>query len=143
MNRFNDRIDIQTCRDQHVALTYLLDQLDTGGAIDETKTIGLLQRLRTVLVHHLRLEDDLLYRRLRQSNNPTIKATAERYQAEMGNLARTFADVYARWTEPGAISAQPADYLAHWSTFELALRKRMRAEDDDLYTMAEAELGGG
>ncbi|MBC5829926.1 MAG: hemerythrin domain-containing protein [Candidatus Eremiobacteraeota bacterium] len=140
MNRCNDRIDIQTCRDQHVALTYLLDQFNTGEPVGETRTIGLLQRLRTVLVHHLRLEDDCLYPRLRHSNNLTVRETARTYQAEMGNLKQAFAELYARWTQRGAISMHPADYLANWREFEIALRKRMTAEDDDLYIMAEAEF---
>ncbi len=140
MNKCNDRIDIQTCRDQHVALTYLLDQFNTDGPVGETRTIGLLQRLRTVLMHHLRLEDDCLYPRLRHSSDLTVRETARTYQAEMGNLKQAFAELYARWTQLGAISTQPVAYLTQWRRFELALRRRMAAEDDDLYITAEAEL---
>jgi len=137
MSRFNDRIDIQTCRDQHVALGYLLDQFNNLGPADESKIVGLLQRLRSVLVHHLRLEEEHLYPRLRQSEDPHIKALAERYQAQMGHLADAFSVLYARWTRAGAISTDATEYMKHWKTFETALRERMSAEDDNLYSMSD------
>ncbi|MBC5829446.1 MAG: hemerythrin domain-containing protein [Candidatus Eremiobacteraeota bacterium] len=141
MSGCNDRIDIQTCRDQHVALKYLMDQLDNVGAVEESKIVALLQRLRTVLLHHLRLEDEHVYPRLRQSRNPTIQATAQQFETQMGNVARAFSEFYSRWSACGAIGTNPNDYLRDWGTFARSLRERMSAEDDRLYALVESELG--
>ncbi|MDQ6933213.1 MAG: hemerythrin domain-containing protein [Candidatus Eremiobacteraeota bacterium] len=140
MSGCNDRIDIQTCRDQHVALKYLLDQMDDVGAADESRIVAFLQRLRTVLLHHLRLEDEHVYPRLRRSKNRTIQATARQFEAQMGNVAQAFTEFYSRWTTSGAISTHSNDYVRHWRTFARSLRERMSAEDDRLYAMAESEL---
>lgn len=135
--RINERIDVQTCRDHHVMLAYLAEQLETARPEDAG---ALLRRFRSVLQAHLKLEDDWLYPRLTASKNAIVRAKAERYRSEMGSLRANFDTLLGVWTRPGAIESAGNAWHADWRIFYRALQKRIAAEDHDLYFAAEADL---
>lgn len=138
MERINERIGIQTCRDHHVVIRYLAEEID--GATPDGHTIpALLRRLRAVLVAHLKLEDDWLYPRLTTSANEVVRRKSERFSSEMGQLKHEFADLYATWNADGVILKNSARWRQDWSAFYRALQARIVAEDDDLYVAAETE----
>lgn len=137
--RINDRIDVQTCRDHHVVLRYLIEDLDKPETRPED-ALGLLARVRNVLIAHLKLEDDWLYPRLATSENAIVRGKAERYRSEMGGLRERFDALWKRWSKAGAISGDPDAFRAEWHTLRQALIARIETEDDDLYVAAETDL---
>ncbi|HEY8298426.1 MAG TPA: GAF domain-containing protein [Candidatus Baltobacteraceae bacterium] len=135
----NERIDIQTCRDHHVVIRYLADQLGAAGATDAA--LPLLKRLRAVLVTHLKLEDDWLYPNLAKSDNEFVRRKAERYGREMGGLRDHFHALWQTWQKDGAIGESAPVWLREWAIFQRALVARIANEDHDLYMAAEADFG--
>lgn len=138
-DRLNERIDIQTCRDHHVVIRYLVEELAKSD-VEAEAALGLLKRLRTVLLAHLKLEDDWLYPRLAASPNAVVRHKAERYRNEMGGLRAEFVTLYETWSAPAAIASNPEIWRSEWRIFERNLTARMNVEDHDLYVAAEADL---
>lgn len=134
----NERIDVQTCRDHHTVIRYLADEVAKE---DRPRNIvSLLRRLRTVLLAHLKLEDDWLYPRLAQSTNTIVRGKAERYRREMGGLRSDFDRMWNEWSREGAIEADPQGWERQWQAFREAIESRISIEDGDLYVAAEAEF---
>ncbi len=132
-----ERIDIHTCRNHHVVLRYLVDEI-AKAASDPASIAAYLTRLRSILLAHLNIEDNWLYPQLARSPNSTVRHKAERYTREMGGLRDVFAALWERWGDPGAIEGAPEAWQWDWQPFERALSARMDAEDNDLYAAAEA-----
>lgn len=134
----NERIDVQTCRDHHTVIRYLADEV----AKEERprNVVPLLRRLRTVLLAHLKLEDDWLYPRLAESTNSIVRGKAERYRREMGGLRSDFESMWNEWSSEGAIEADPQGWQKQWRAFRQAIESRIVTEDGDLYVAAEAEF---
>ncbi|HKU66441.1 MAG TPA: GAF domain-containing protein [Candidatus Baltobacteraceae bacterium] len=136
--RINERIDVQTCRDHHVVLRYLAEELENADSA--AGVVPLLRRLRTVLIAHLKLEDDCLYPRLAQSLNGIVRSKAERYRREVGGLRTQFDELWRAWSKEGAIDADFTAWRADWHRFHDAFETRILSEDDDLYVAAEADI---
>jgi L-methionine (R)-S-oxide reductase len=136
--RINERIDVQTCRDHHVVLKYLVDELTS--AQTAASAVQLLRRVRTVLIAHLKLEDDWLYPRLAQSANSIVRSKAEHYQRDVGGLRAAFEKLWNQWSPAGAADADFAGWQKDWTRFRQALEMRILSEDNDLYVAAEADL---
>lgn len=138
VSNINERIDVQTCRDHHTVLRYLADEV----AREERHAcvVPLLRRLRTVLLAHLKLEDDWLYPRLAQSVNGIVRGKAERYRREMGGLRAQFEELWTRWSPDGAVAADFGGWQQQWRVFREAIGSRIATEDDDLYVAAEADM---
>lgn len=137
-SHINERIDVQTCRDHHTVLRYLADEVEKEER--PANVVPLLRRLRTVLLAHLKLEDDWLYPRLAQSANAIVRGKAERYRREMGGLRSDFESLWKAWSPEGAIEADPQGWERQWRIFRQAIEARITTEDDDLYVSAEAEF---
>jgi GAF domain-containing protein len=137
-SRINERIDVQTCRDHHVVLRYLTEEITKEQR--PSNVTPLLRRLRTVLVAHLKLEDDWLYPRFARSANDVVRSKAEHYQREMRGLRGHFDEIWKKWSAEGAIAADFDSWREDWSAFVQAFEKRMASEDDDLYVAADADF---
>jgi GAF domain-containing protein len=137
--RINERIDVQTCRDHHSVLRYLLEDIDKHDKAPR-EIPALLRRFRSVLIAHLKLEDDWLYPRLGASPNAIVRGKADRYQREMGGLREQFDDLWQAWSQNGAIDADVQAWRKEWHAFKRALLGRIDTEDHDLYVAAEADL---
>lgn len=135
-----ERLVIQTCREQHVILQQLVSRVPSSLPFDADACSAVLTRLRIVLVRHLELEDDRLYPRLAELDDPTVSEKACRYQEEMGSLRRAFTDFSTKWSETANIAGDPSGFLQHWAQIKEALLKRIAAEDTDLYEDAERAL---
>lgn len=136
--RINERIDVQTCRDHHVVLHYLAEDISKPEATP-SDTFALLKRFRAVLLAHLKLEDDWLYPRLAASPNAIVRSKAERYREEMGGVRSQFEALCKQWNAQ-AIESDFAGWRKDWQTFVQALSGRIESEDRDLYVAAEADL---
>lgn len=134
----NQRIDVQTCRDHHTVLRYLAEQV--GNEERPSAAVPLLRRFRTVIITHLKIEDDWLYPRLAESSNSILRGKAERYRREMGGLRAEFEDLWRRWSREGAVEGDFEGWRRDWRHFHKAFELRMNTEDGDLYVAAEADI---
>ena len=134
----NQRIDVQTCRDHHVVLRYLIEEIDKEERPANAR--ALLGRFRSVLLAHLKLEDDWLYPRLARSETSLVRSKAERYQREMGGLRGAFDDLWDAWSEQGAIDENAARWQEQWRRFRERLEARITTEDADLYATADTSF---
>jgi GAF domain-containing protein len=134
----NERIDVQTCRDHHTVLRYLGDEV--SNEVRPASVLPLLRRYRAVLVAHLKLEDEWLYPRLRESSNSIVRGKAERYHREMGGIRKQFGELWNRWSVENSIASDFAGWQQQWRLFRQGIEARIATEDDDLYVAAEADF---
>ena len=128
--------DIQTCRGHHAVLREQLARFPAAPAEDGAQIRTALRDLGTVLVRHLEFEDSRLYPAL-EAAQPAIAERARRYREEMGDLRVRFLAFLERWSAEPAVEAEPAAFAREWEIVRAALERRMAAEDDDLYDVAE------
>ncbi|MDP9105583.1 MAG: hemerythrin domain-containing protein [Candidatus Eremiobacteraeota bacterium] len=128
--------DIQTCRGHHAVLRDLLERCPAPGAKNGARVRAALHDLETVLLRHLAFEDTRLYPVL-EAADTGIADRARRYREEMGDLSGRFVAFMRRWGGERAIEAEPDAFAAAWNAVRTALERRMTAEDDDLYELAE------
>jgi hemerythrin HHE cation binding domain-containing protein len=128
--------DIQTCRGHHAVLREQLERFPAALAANAPQIRTALRELQTVLVRHLAFEDTRLYPVL-EAGAPPIADRARRYREEMGDLSGRFAAFLQRWATERAIEAEPQAFAQGWAAVRTALERRMAAEDDDLYDVAE------
>lgn len=136
--RLNGRIDVQTCRDHHVVLRHLAEELSKPDGTAPA-TFALLKRFRAVLVAHLKIEDDWLYPRLTASENAIVRGKAQRYRDDMGGLRSQFEALWEKWTAE-ALASDFAGWQNDWRLFAQMLAARIETEDQDLYVAAEADF---
>ena len=128
--------DIQTCRGHHAVLRDLIERFPAPFTHNAAEIRAALRNLGTVLVRHLAFEDARIYPVLEAADAP-IADRARRYREEMGDLSARVAAFLERWSPEGAFEAEPQAFAPAWSVVCAALERRMAAEDDDLYELAE------
>jgi Hemerythrin HHE cation binding domain len=133
--------DIQTCRGHHAVLRDLIERFPAPVSHNGSALRAALGNLGTVLVRHLAFEDARLYPVLEAAADPPIADRARRYREEMGDLSARVVAFLERWNPDGAFEADPEAFAAAWSVVCTALERRMAAEDDDLYEVAEDYSG--
>jgi len=133
----NRRIELHTCRQQHIVLRHLLSEFPTCEPFTGVDIMALRGRLNALLVRHLRLEDEQLYPALSHATDEHVRTTARAFRMEMGGVMRAFADLDTRWDTAAEIDADPAGFLEQWTLVRGALETRMNAEDAGLYIQAE------
>ncbi len=119
----------------------MLNAFPTSQPFSSAEMMVLRERLKSVLIRHLRLEDDHVYPQLAHSGDEHVRATALAFRFELGGLMRAFEDFDARWNTAAAIDADPAAFLEQWTSVRAALETRMSAEDQGLYLHAEQHFG--
>jgi hypothetical protein len=129
--------DIQTCRGHHAVLREQLERFPDPIAANGPRVRAALRDLETVLLRHLAFEDARLYPVLEAAAEPAIAERARRYREQMGDLSGHVVVFLERWTVERALEAEPEAFLEAWNAIRGALERRMAAEDDDLYEIAE------
>jgi len=128
--------DIQTCRGHHAVLRQQLARFPATVAANAALVRTVLRDLETVLGRHLAFEDHRVYPVL-EAAEPAVADRARRYREEMGDLSDRVVAFLQRWNVEGAIEAEPRAFAGAWDAVRTALERRMAAEDDDLYEIAE------
>lgn len=128
--------DIQTCRGHHAVLRDLLERFPVPTAANAPHVRAALRTVETVLVRHLAFEDTRLYPVLEAAALP-VAEKAKRFREEMGDLSARVVAFLERWSADGAIESEPHAFAQAWDDVRNALERRMAAEDDDLYEVAE------
>jgi len=130
--------DIQTCRGHHAVLRDQLARFPAPSAENGAQIRAALRDLGTVLRRHLEFEDHRLYPVL-EAAEPAIAERARRYREEMGDLSAHVVAFLERWSAERAVEAEPQSFARAWAGVRTALERRMTAEDDDLYEIAERD----
>ncbi len=115
----------------------MLSEFPTCEPFTGEEMMLLRERLKVILVRHLRLEDDQLYPSLSRASDEIVRATAREFRIEMGGVMRAFADLEARWPDAASIDRDRAAFFEQWTTVREALEARMNEEDRRLYPQAE------
>ena len=96
-----------------------------------------LAELSGKLLVHLQMEDGSLYPEMLRSPSADVRATAVRFQSEMGALRRSADEAFRRWLRRDALSQAPERFLADRRTLFHALHSRIDAEEAELYPLVE------
>ena len=130
-----------TFRRQHQEILGLVKELQPQlNAVSLRDAAGVttgLQRLATMLKAHLALEDSTLYPKLMTHADPTVAATARRYQQEIGGLQTAFSNYLERWPTASSIQQEPDLFVSQTQQVVAALLARIEREDGELYPMAD------
>lgn len=85
---------------------------------------------------HLAQEDQVLYPALLRHKDPGIRETAQKFVQEMGGLAEAFGKFKTRYSSLDGLKENPAQFAAELNKIAAALKKRIQAEDQELYPLA-------
>ncbi|MDE2571020.1 MAG: hemerythrin domain-containing protein [bacterium] len=128
-------------RNQHTEITRLGNELLKLCVTSQPKEIRLkLAKLAGSVKIHLAIEDQALYPKMMAHPDAKIRNLATRYQDEMGELAKMFTAMYARWSPLGNIEHDRAGFGRDFGTVWSALVERMEKEDGDLYDIVDRKV---
>jgi hypothetical protein len=132
----------QRYRDQHAEILQIANQISAylepgrlpAGAAEVRR---LLSSLAGTLKHHLAVEDDSLYPRLRGHADPKLRAMATAFSGEMSGLKGAFQAYNQKWSER-AIAANAGDFARETQGVFAALAKRIQRENTELYALVDS-----
>ena len=139
--RVQGELDLyRRCHRELSAAAARLDAADRASLATRSGAADARDRLAALsgkLLVHLQMEDRSLYPYLLRSESADVRATAARFQLDVGSL-RGAADAFSgRWLRPAAIEQAPEAFLADLRRFLHALSVRIAAEDAELFPLAE------
>jgi CheY-like chemotaxis protein len=133
-------LSIRHFRHQHRELLELADRLTRIlGRPSETDAEEMrlaIERLAAHVRHHLDAEDHGLYVELRRSPDQNARLLASSFEAQMGDLAGTFAAYVKAWSRKH-IQSDPRGFDAATRAMVAALRTRIDQEERLLYPLAD------
>lgn len=97
----------------------------------------LLSEMSGKIIVHLAAEDTVLYPLLQKSKDPSTKALAARFAAEMGPIAQAFQNYAVRWGMESEIRSKPDAFASETKAIVKALSERIRKENTELYPLAD------
>ena len=135
-------MDMEELRRQHADVMAIAAQLGAAVADDRTpQSVGALRwRLARRLLAHLAIEDDHLYPAMLQLDDASARATAKRFQTELGALSAAFTHYMAAWTDLQIAEEWPR-FCAETRIILAALAKRVAQENTKLYPLAPPGWG--
>ncbi|NLP44107.1 MAG: hemerythrin domain-containing protein [Peptococcaceae bacterium] len=89
------------------------------------------------IMSHLQSEDKFLYPSLVNHQDHSIRATSTRFNKEMGDLAEQFVSFKTKYMVAKNIKDSPEEFLQESSKIFKAIRKRINAEEKELYPLLE------
>ncbi len=122
---------------QHKEISELINTIKTMAIKDliaNSKEIATtLNNLSGKLKVHLSMEDRYLYPNLKAKNE--AKNIAEKFENEMGNLAKEFLNYKEKYNTYIIITESPINFKNETTKIMKALEDRMSREEKDLYTI--------
>jgi methyl-accepting chemotaxis protein len=118
----------------------IIAKLDPAAlAADPGPARALLSELIGRLAIHLAREDKPLYPKLKRHADPTVRATAERFDCEMATMAPKVQEFGRRWDRGG--HRRQRDALLRRDAPALRGARRPDREDAELYALADRSFG--
>lgn len=129
-------------RRQHDAAVQLVQEISASiyKYKDERDAFAIamqLAKLAGLLRIHFAQEDRSLYPAMMASPDRLVAATAEAYQAEMGDIGPLFDAYVERWGTSTAIAANFGQFQATTADLFGKLANRIERENDELYHLAD------
>ena len=127
---------------QHREIRELVNKIKSSLLIDLLQTEPasvryILSTLSGKLLMHLAMEDQFLYPSLMEKNDPILRATAQKFLTEMGDLVDVFKNYSQKWLRPSLIQADPRAFIEDSNQIFHALLQRIDQEDQELYPLSE------
>lgn len=125
-------------RNQHKELLGLIGKvtplLNPQSVKDKSTDIrATLTALSGKINMHLQVEDSVLYTKMLA--DPKSKATAERFQREMGGIKTALTGYLGKYVTPAAIAANPSGFITDTQGIIKALGDRVKKEESELYPL--------
>ena len=129
-------------REQHAELTRIATELkghldEAKLAADATMARSRMSALLGKLLLHLDTEDQFLYPDLKKSGDAVTASVVDRFQREMGGLAKTISAWGDRWSTPSSIKANPRHFVVETNAVLTSLSARIQREHKDLYPLLD------
>lgn len=129
-------------RQQHDELLALANdlaaELDAGKlAHDASGARSILSKLAGKLILHLGAEDQHLYPRLMESDNPETRKIAKQFVDEMGDIAKVFTAYNDKWRTTSSIQKAADGFINETKAIYQALANRIDKENNILYPLMD------
>lgn len=126
---------------QHKEILNLFNSIAAMAAAGEAaRAFDILMKLGELsgkIKIHLAQEDQVLYPSLLKHRDQKVRETAQRFVQEMGGLSAAFNQFKGKYATTAAIKENLGQFIADIETITAALTRRIRAEEDELYPLAE------
>jgi hemerythrin-like domain-containing protein len=136
--------NIANLQRQHRDISEVIEKIEkTIGStkiIENSNSLSLdIAFLSGKMVNHLQSEDKFLYPSLLDHQSPAIKAISSRFIREMGTLSETFVRYKAKYMIANNIKTSPDEFIKESNEVFEAIRKRVLAEEKELYPLKANE----
>jgi hemerythrin-like domain-containing protein len=102
---------------------------------DAAEIRNMLSTLAGKVSIHLAMEDNGLYPRLKESNDPVTLKTTMEFIREMGDIMDKFKTYNDRWPIPHSIHEAPEKFITETKLIFAALQNRIERENSILYPL--------
>lgn len=132
--------NITNLQRQHKEIAEVIERLEkligTAKFVENSNALSLdIAFLSGKLMNHLQSEDKFLYPELTNHSNPSVRTVSSRFMDEMGNLSVAFVNYKTKYMISQNIKANPEQFSQESSQVFDAIRKRVLAEEKDLYPL--------
>ena len=132
--------ELAKLREEHAQLVKIVRRLsnyiDKPSPPPQLDLFDVRRELSSTLIAHLKAEDWVLYPRLLGSSDPTIQATGQAFNEEMGGLAAAFMAYTTKWSAD-SITADWAGFCEESRGIVDALSNRITRENRELLPLLE------
>ena len=98
---------------------------------------NLLKKLAGKLGAHLAMEDNVLYPKLLEHDDPNVKKITQEFIGEMGDLSVVFKNYVGRWQKAQDIKEKSTDFIKETNEVFAALGTRVEKENTILYPILD------
>lgn len=133
-------INLTQLEKQHISIKEEIETIENmsgkAGYEDNLMEITLhINKLAGLLNIHLLSEDDYMYPALKESTDAELKAMAESYSLEMGDLVTEFTAYKNRYNTKNKVLADGKDFLPMTKEVLNKIKSRIEKEDNKLYAL--------
>ena len=134
-------MDIQRFKQDHIKILNQIEQLrlfaKAGIATHATDIAQGLEDLSNTVVHHLAVEDRILYPSLEKGTDPELAALSKKYQQEMTGVSNPFIRFVRKWTQEGALVNNPEGFRSEANVVLKNVHARISQENREFYPAVE------
>ena len=135
-------MNIDKFKHQHVDILESIDTLrnlaKAGAANNATEIARLIVAMSSTIKLHLAVEDQALYPALQRGTDVDLARMGQRYQQEMGSIARAYEGFSRRWNRPESVRRAERDFRDDANRVLRMVHERMQRENREFYPRIEA-----
>ena len=135
-------MNIDKFKHQHVDILGSIDTLrnlaKAGAANNATEIARLIVAMSSTIKLHLAVEDQALYPALQRGTDVDLARMGQRYQQEMGSIARAYEGFSRRWNRPESVRRAERDFRDDANRVLRMVHERMQRENREFYPRIEA-----